>query len=82
MNGHLHSEDAFRAAETLGESIIVPIHYGAFAGTNDARGSYWRGEFAEGLQEQVLLLDVGESLPLDIRTADLLAEELLAPASE
>jgi L-ascorbate metabolism protein UlaG (beta-lactamase superfamily) len=65
LNAHLHGEDAARAVRDLGDPVVIPVHWGAYGGTNAMRAPEWRADLWERLGEQVTLLEVGETLTLD-----------------
>jgi len=65
LNAHLHGEDAARAVHDMGNPVVIPIHWGAYGGTNAMLGPGWREDLRERLGEQVTLLGVGQTLRLD-----------------
>jgi len=65
LNAHLHGEDAARAVHDLGDPLVIPIHWGAYGGTNAMLGPEWRDDLRERLGDRVILLGVGQTLTLD-----------------
>lgn len=66
LNGHLPSSDAARAAWALGAPVVIPAHWGGYKWW--LRGGNKRPRDEEGiarlLGDRLLVLDVGESVPL------------------
>jgi L-ascorbate metabolism protein UlaG (beta-lactamase superfamily) len=65
LNAHLHGKDAAQAVHDLGDPVVIPIHWGAYGGTNAMLGPGWREDLRQRLGEQVTLLGVGQTLRLD-----------------
>jgi len=65
LNAHLHGEHAARAVHDLGDPLVIPIHWGAYSGTNAMLSPGWRADFRERLGDLVILLGVGKTLALD-----------------
>jgi L-ascorbate metabolism protein UlaG (beta-lactamase superfamily) len=67
ISGHLHGPDAVEAARRIGAETVIPAHFGAyghlFLPARELPRDY--DELKEGLGETLLLLHLGESLPLD-----------------
>jgi L-ascorbate metabolism protein UlaG (beta-lactamase superfamily) len=66
INGHLHSEDAVRAARATRASTIVPMHFGAYGYFQGAERRTPRDydEMRRELGSQLVILDLAASLPL------------------
>jgi L-ascorbate metabolism protein UlaG (beta-lactamase superfamily) len=64
INAHLNSDHAVRAIEDIGARVVVPVHFGAYTGRNDSRSREWLREIQARLPERLMMVDVGESIPL------------------
>ena len=66
LNAHLHSGDAVRAIQDLDAPIVVPMHLGAYNGKSERLGPRWTSELVGHLGQQIVPLEVGQSLPLTV----------------
>ena len=64
LNAHLHSEEALAAIAALGMPRVIPMHLGAYDGKSERLGPGWRSELIQALGDQVIPLEVGQSVPL------------------
>jgi L-ascorbate metabolism protein UlaG (beta-lactamase superfamily) len=64
VNAHLHGDDALRAIEALGVSLVIPMHYGAYYSINELRSRRWHDELEAALGDRFVRIDIGDSFPL------------------
>lgn len=64
VNRHLHSKDALHAVKDLRAPLVVPMHFGAYSGSNARLGRKWRAELVRALGPIVAPLEVGAALPI------------------
>lgn len=66
ISGHLHGEDAVEAARRIGATTVIPVHFGAYGHLFIPEPKEPRdlAKMAELLADRLVLLGLGESLPL------------------
>jgi L-ascorbate metabolism protein UlaG (beta-lactamase superfamily)/protein tyrosine phosphatase (PTP) superfamily phosphohydrolase (DUF442 family) len=70
VNVHLQPREVVFALRDLGNpGTVVPLHFGAYGGSQSGRTGRWRASLAKTLGDRFVDLAIGESIPLPERNA-------------
>ncbi len=64
VNVHMQPHEAAQVIEDLGNPTFVPLHFGAYGGSQSGRTGRWRSELSAMLGDQFVDLAIGESIAL------------------